>query len=58
MNFYDEAMANPKADERPRECVVKAGDVVFVPSGWWHLAVNLEETVALTQVRWQPEINV
>ena len=49
MNFYDEAMANPNPYMRPRECVVHAGDVIFVPCGWWHLAVNLEETVALTQ---------
>mmetsp|Transcript_8074 Transcript_8074/g.12252 ORF Transcript_8074/g.12252 Transcript_8074/m.12252 type:complete len:263 (+) Transcript_8074:53-841(+) len=27
----------------------KAGDVLFIPRGWWHAAINLETTVALSQ---------
>lgn len=30
------------------EAHARAGDVLFVPRGWWHTALNLEETVALT----------
>ena len=43
-NFYD-------ADDSKRrlECVCEPGDVLFVPSGWWHLALNLTECIAVTQ---------
>lgn len=26
----------------PLECVVQAGEVIFVPRGWWHACLNLE----------------
>ena len=31
------------------ECTTEPGDVIFVPRGWWHMAVNLDESVAVTQ---------
>uniref|UniRef100_A0A7S0IBK7 JmjC domain-containing protein n=1 Tax=Micromonas pusilla TaxID=38833 RepID=A0A7S0IBK7_MICPS len=31
------------------EGICGPGDVLFVPSGWWHAALNLEECVAVTQ---------
>ncbi|KAL9230842.1 hypothetical protein vseg_006138 [Gypsophila vaccaria] len=46
MNFYD---ATKNWEKRPIECVCKAGEVIFVPNGWWHLVINLEESIAITQ---------
>ncbi|XP_058087003.1 arginine-specific demethylase JMJ22 isoform X2 [Magnolia sinica] len=46
MNFYG---ATKKWKRRPVECVCRAGEVVFVPNGWWHLVINLEDSIAITQ---------
>ncbi|XP_010248182.1 PREDICTED: F-box protein At5g06550 [Nelumbo nucifera] len=46
MNFYG---ATKNWKKRPVECVCKVGEVIFVPNGWWHLVINLEESIAITQ---------
>jgi hypothetical protein len=32
-------------DERPYQCVQQPGEVVYLPAGWAHLTVNLDETI-------------
>ncbi len=32
---------------RPLECVQQAGDILFIPSMWSHLTINIGETIAI-----------
>ncbi|KAJ2986786.1 hypothetical protein NUW58_g4862 [Xylaria curta] len=45
LEFHAEARGLPNCIEG----VCKAGEILHVPSGWWHLVVNLEAGIALTQ---------
>lgn len=39
------------AASRPLECVQRAGDVLYVPAGWYHATINLGDTIAVAQRR-------
>jgi hypothetical protein len=48
MNFYPRIAELPP-HKRPVECTCRAGEIVYVPHGWWHAVINLEPTIAITQ---------
>lgn len=49
-NFYDKIEEQEyKPGSEPLQGVCRAGEVLFVPNGWWHLVLNLEDSIAITQ---------
>ena len=44
-----ECRRDPDVRRRPLEVIADPGDVVFVPHGYWHMVLNLDQCVALTQ---------
>lgn len=45
LEFHEDARRLPECVEG----ICRAGEVLHVPSGWWHLVVNLQSGIALTQ---------
>lgn len=49
LNFYSAFKRDFPPGSGPVEGTCEAGELVFVPNGWWHLVWNLEDSIALTQ---------
>ncbi|KAJ0387539.1 hypothetical protein COL922a_002163 [Colletotrichum nupharicola] len=45
LEFHDEARQQPGCIEG----ICREGEILHVPSGWWHLVVNVDNGIALTQ---------
>lgn len=48
VTFYPQIKKMP-AHLRPLEGICREGEIMFVPHGWWHLVLNLDESIAITQ---------
>lgn len=46
LNFYDHDVLE---EYGAVECVVKEGEMIFVPMGWWHCVLNTTTSIAITQ---------
>ena len=51
LSFWDQHLEERKQADRslrPLEVIVNPGDVIFVPHGYWHMVINLDDCIALT----------
>eukprot|EP01023_Acetabularia_acetabulum_P018056 TRINITY_DN19112_c0_g1_i2.p1 TRINITY_DN19112_c0_g1~~TRINITY_DN19112_c0_g1_i2.p1 ORF type:complete len:503 (+),score=77.97 TRINITY_DN19112_c0_g1_i2:87-1595(+) len=46
IDFYDQIQDD---NLNSVEFVVEGGELVFVPRGWWHMVLNLEDSICITQ---------
>ena len=51
LSFWEQHLECRKSEDvatRPLECIVNPGELIFVPHGYWHMVVNLDDCIALT----------
>lgn len=53
LNYYQET----KNIKGMVQCICKEGEVLYVPAGWFHMVVNITDTIAITQ-NFVPRVNL
>lgn len=46
LKFHQETS---RGNVKPIQCLQRPGDLIFIPNGWWHQVLNIEECIAVTQ---------
>lgn len=46
LNYYN---TDASVKSKPIECVCREGELIFIPSGYWHCVMNLSDSIAITQ---------
>ena len=52
INYFVDILPRIRAaypEARRVECIQEPGETIFVPGGWWHAVINLEDTIGVTQ---------
>jgi len=49
LRWYLEVYPHLSKEQKPLECMLNPGEIIFVPSGWWHQVLNFGDTIAVTQ---------
>ena len=49
MDWYRNIYPTLSLEQRPLEVLVHPGEILFIPSGWWHQVQNIGHTIAVTQ---------
>jgi len=49
LQWYLDVYPTLTEEQRPLEIIQNPGDVIFIPSGWWHLVLNLDVTISVTE---------
>ncbi len=47
VDVYPKIKNNPES-QQPLECVCLPGDILYIPTAWWHSTLNVGETVFLS----------
>eukprot|EP00501_MAST-03F_sp_TOSAG23-6_P000235 GSMAST32.ASY1.ANO1.240.1 assembled CDS len=47
--YFNNTLPNLNGKDRPLLCTQRPGELIFLPTGWWHAVLNTQDTVAITE---------